>query len=417
MAVSAGVAGRWWRVTAPGHEETTGEPIRSRLVIMLPGFEPVSLGAHRRRFRNAAATTAATFGLQVSVGALMPQQPDGPVDIASWTMTTLGPGWRTEAEIVFYDSAAMNAHYAARSAPRRIASGIGAILAMIGTGAFARYVRDGWRFALFCLMPIGVVAFVATLAAAVPVLAAWLLGSLHLVWSLPLAALGAWAGLRYADRKLHLLLACDLWTATRDLARHQGPWPRFLASVCDDIGRRIDATEADEVVVVGHSLGAAPAVMALADERALAAAAKRPVGFLGAGSYLLAVAHHPAARTLRDCVRAVIGGRATWLEAQSLTDPVNFYRSNPARALDAGPPERVSILRVRFRNQLTPEHYNRIKRDFFRIHRQFVMGVERRTPYALHAIIGGPRSLSDIAASGGLREREPEASRSLATGS
>ncbi|MCC6206407.1 MAG: hypothetical protein IT533_15545, partial [Hyphomicrobiales bacterium] len=40
--------------------------------------------------------------------------------------------------------------------------------------------------------------------------------------------------------------------------------------------------------------------------------------------------------------------------------------------------------------------------DFFRTHRQFVYGVEKRSHYALFAIIGGPEPFSEIVARGGL---------------
>ena len=58
--------------------------------------------------------------------------------------------------------------------------------------------------------------------------------------------------------------------------------------------------------------------------------------------------------------------------------------------------------RVRFRNQLEPATYRSIRRDFFRVHRQFVYGVERRSHYAYHAILCGPEPFAEVARRGGL---------------
>ena len=60
---------------------------------------------------------------------------------------------------------------------------------------------------------------------------------------------------------------------------------------------------------------------------------------------------------------------------------------------------------MRFRNQLDPATYRAIKRDFFRVHRQFVFGVERRSHYAYHAILCGPEPFAEVARRGGAARR------------
>jgi hypothetical protein len=112
---------------------------------------------------------------------------------------------------------------------------------------------------------------------------------------------------------------------------------------------------------------------------------------------------HPAARTLRESVETVANSKTVWIDVQSLTDPMNFYQSDPVRDLKIKGEKSPILVRVRFRNQLCDEAYKSIRRDFFRVHRQFVFGVEKRTHYSWHAILCGPEQFADVAALGGLR--------------
>ena len=94
-----------------------------------------------------------------------------------------------------------------------------------------------------------------------------------------------------------------------------------------------------------------------------------------------------------------------WLDVQSLTDILNFYGSEPAQAAHRPRPVPMqNTTKVRFRNQLGEATYRAIKRDFFRVHRQFVFGVERRSHYSYHAILLGPEPFAAVARRGGLAD-------------
>ena len=366
---------------------------------MLPGFEPVSLDAHLRRFKREAEKTAPCYDATFSVGE--GRYEDGPCATATVDMDCQGPGWKVQSEVVFYGLAEFNNIYMGMPGPKRFLQGFLSVLDLCLTGAALRYLRDGWRFFLFFLSPFLVVAVMLALIA-LAVLPPVLMGIWHAAWSVPLAfalSLGASA----LGRRTHVPLIMDLWMLTVDVARgRRAEVNLVLDAVVEDIAARIAASNADEIIVVGHSFGAIPAIMALADARVTRVAQTRPVGLLAAGSFLLAVAHHPAAKSLREASRRVMRSAVAWLDAQSHTDPVNFFRTNPADALRVDVARRPSICEVRFKHQLSPESYRAIRGDFFRTHRQFVFGVERRSHYSLFAIIGGPERFADVTARGGL---------------
>lgn len=366
---------------------------------MLPGFERVYLEAHCRRFAREAARTAPHYDARISCGS--PRLEDGPCPTACFDMQSEGEGWQVQSEVVVYGLAELNAIYERRAWPLRCLSGFLSFLELLFVGAAFRYLRDGWRFFVFFLFPL--VLLVAAFAfLAIVILPAIQFGPWALFWSLPAALAGAFL-FSVVGKRLHVLLMMDLWTITVDAARERRPEVQtFLAAVVDDIARRVATTSADEVIVVGHSLGVVPGVLALADWRAAGAASIRPVGLLAAGSYLLAVAHHPAAGKLREAAARLMQCQVAWLDAQSHTDPINFFRTNPADALGIDTANPPSVVEVRFKNQLSPENYRHIRGDFFRTHRQFVFGVDKRSPYALFAILGGPEPFARVTANRGL---------------
>ena len=377
---------------------------------MLPGFERVSLESHYRRFCREATKSAPSYDVSFSFGA--PQVDEGACKTSSFEMTTQGSAWTTHAEVVLYDLACLNAMYDRQPMPVRLLRGFGAVLDLLFHGTALRYLRDGWRFFLFFLFPFFFVMAIVVLMA-LAIAPAALESPWHLAWSVPLALAG-FASLCVFAKRMHVPLMMDLWALTVDVPRgRKDDVRRMLAAVADDIATRIAASKVDEVIVVGHSFGAVPAVMALADPRVTKVAQQHPVGLLAAGSYLLAVAHHPAAKALREATRRVLRSPVTWLDAQSHTDPINFFRTNPADALRVHVAKRPSIVEVRFKQQLDPTSYAQIRGDFFRTHRQFVYGVERRSHYSLFGIIGGPERFTDVTARGGLlpdwtRFRSPE---------
>ena len=112
------------------------------------------------------------------------------------------------------------------------------------------------------------------------------------------------------------------------------------------------------------------------------------------GSSLLKVALHPAAGWLREAVHRVANAPAVyWVEYQALVDIINVYKVDPVAALGlpaTGKPI-VKIFRIRM---MVEEHtYRRFHLNFLRIHRQAVLGNERRYFYDYYMLCCGPIAL------------------------
>jgi hypothetical protein len=374
--------------------------VARRLALIFPGFEPIPVEAHCARFIREAKKNAPVFDMKI--GTSEPAFARDGVSTAGFTAYASGEGWRTDTEIVLYGLGDLNDAYAERGAVLRTLSGLAALADFVATGTFFRFVRTSWRYGLFFLYP--VVLFLAAVLIGI-VVARILPGDREFRWVAGLIAfvLALWL----ASAKMHFLLMMDDWACARDIARGgNSDIGERLGLIEADVRRRIETADADEILLAAHSFGAITAVLAL--ESALRHG-RKPVetGLLTTGSSLLKVALHPAAAKLRNAVAAIIANPVAWVDVQSLTDPINFYGSDPKKALRISTGKEPCILRVRFRNQLGEATYRSIKYNLFRVHRQFVYASEERTGYSFHAILCGPQTLSEIAANGGLAHRWP----------
>ena len=91
---------------------------------------------------------------------------------------------------------------------------------------------------------------------------------------------------------------------------------------------------------------------------------------------------------------------------------MNFYQFDPiaSHGIDVGAARRnPKIVPVRFRDIIQPEHYEKFRWQFFRVHFQFVMANELPNAYDFFMIVCGPVPLS-------ARMAVPDAALDVATG-
>ena len=101
-----------------------------------------------------------------------------------------------------------------------------------------------------------------------------------------------------------------------------------------------------------------------------------------------------------------------WIDCQARKDVMNFYQFDPitSHGIDVGDARRnPKIVPVRFRDIIRPEHYEKFRWQFFRVHFQFVMANELPNAYDFFMIVCGPVPLS-------ARIAVPDAALDVATG-
>ena len=364
-----------------------------RLVFLFAGFEPHDAEAQRKRFAYAAEKTGPLWGALFDVGALTPAAQGCP----EFRVAAAGAGWSAQTDVVVCDWSDLIARAGRESVAARFIPGAWALTSFALNGTLFRYVRTSWRYGLFFLYP-----GLLTLSALLPLL---LIGAAG-IWTLAGVSLSAFL-IWFFISKMHLMTMLDNWRFARAAALERNA--DILAKTAlfkSAMVKRIEAFHAEgadgEVVIAAHSLGAHFAAMALGGALPDMKPGTSAPGMLMVGSSLLKIALHPKAVQLRAAVGVIAQSEAHWLDVQSLTDALNFYRADPVASLGLSAKRPPVLQFIRFRTMLTPQTYRRIKLNWLRVHRQFVLAAERRTNYSFHMMLAGPFRFAEITANGGL---------------
>ena len=163
----------------------------------------------------------------------------------------------------------------------------------------------------------------------------------------------------------------------------------------------VRASDADEVVIVGHSSGSFLAVDVL--DRALArdpALGRRgpKLALLTVGANLPIVCFHPQAEWFRDRLRRLaVAPDIAWVDYQSRHDIMNFWPFDPiaGHGIVLGPERRNPlVVAISFRDLWKPGDFNRRRWRFFEAHFQFLLANERLgAAYDYYLICCGPFDL------------------------
>lgn len=355
-------------------------PVRRRILLHVPGYEPLPGPAQQRRLTRTLARSAACWGLSASIG---PGRSSADGVVLAFPAGLCGPDWATEAEVRILGWDDLIARDLAVPLPRRILGGLAALAALLRDGTLGRYRASHWRYLLFVALPVAMLAGAGLAGLAAALALGGLAGAaLGVVVALGLVVV--------ADRRAHLGHLCADWTFARDLARGARPEvtariARFAAEIAAARRRR----DVDEVVLVGHSLGMALLTEALAQAPEGPRAGPRLV-LIGLGSSLLKIALMPEAARLRAAVGriAAMPGLA-WIEFTSRRDLVSFHRADPVATLGL-PGTGPRMERVHPRAMLDAAGWRRVRASMLRAHRCYVTGNGRRYFYDWGLIACGP---------------------------
>ena len=373
-----------------------GEVVKKRCFLCVGGYEPVGPDWWHERFVRELDRFEKTWNVTTEVSKPVASDKDG---LANWKIDTRGPNWRVETDFVLLRWDDFVTADFARSNLERVPRGILALGDFIVSGAAYRYLRSSVRYFLFFLYPLVMLAGLIGAAVAIP----YLLTRFGLPIASPLAALlsiAAFVGMLYwPGRFLLINYLLDDWIFADELVhKSRAGLEQRVDRFARELVERARGSAYDEVVVSGQSLGGA-LMMEIVD-RALAldpALGKHgPVLWLmSTGSSLLKIALHPKAEWIRAATgRVADAPSVNWVEYQAIVDVISFYKTDPVVEMGLPDRERPVVQQVKIRRMLEPATYKRFWGNFFRLHRQFVMGNELRYFYDYFQICCGPAPLA-----------------------
>jgi len=369
-----------------------------RKVFYIPGYDPFPARRYRELYRKEGAKQAEISAYELGVFP-------GGDGAGRWRVASLIDGRVTEAEIeVLAWSDIVRA-----SMDRGIAATYWQMLRTawiyLSTGTFRRLFWLSRGPMVAAVYPVAMLLIQLALA----LVAAWIVGGIagRLTWpiagwiiGLPLAV-AILHGFRRIDGSLfvHYLMNDYAFSAGR-----RGATPPELAAREEDFASRIAAAlvdDVDEVLVVGHSSGAAIAVSVLARlvREEIAGDGERPaLALLTLGQSIPMVSFLPEAKQLRSDLRLLSEQKhLAWVDVSAPGDGCSFALADPVAVSGVGREGKPwpLVMSAAFTQTLTPESLRQLKRRYFRLHFQYLCAFDRPADYDYFKITAGPLSLAE----------------------
>jgi pimeloyl-ACP methyl ester carboxylesterase len=377
--------------------------VRRRHVYHVAGYDPMDAGALYRRFSRQLDVFRRTWSIEATVSAL---EQTSDKCRAWWTVRSRGPNWQVEAvhEALLWDDI-VRADFR-RPLALRLLKAAFAYCDLIVTGTMFRYILANQRYAIFFLFPIFSVVLFAVAGWIVARLAIGFLG----LDGVAAAALGVPVGvavflllLRWPGRRWRVEQLLDDWICAHAYIHGERPdIDARLELFAEALLARTRDTALDEIVIVGHSLGA----MLVLDIIVRALARDADFGRRGPAVCVLTIgatipkfALHPRAKPIRRRIAEVAAEPSiAWTEYQSRADTISFYKFDPVslrRVAEDRLDSKPVIRRVQIHDMLLPETFARCRTHVLRLHYRSVMANDRRAPYDYFLMVCGPVAFSD----------------------
>jgi hypothetical protein len=390
---------------APPVAASSGQEVRRRHVLYVPGYDPRDPQLYRRLAALELRRFARLWGARVEVAREAVN--DAATPSVGWTARVAAGEARVEVtyETLRWDD--IVAQDFATPLPVKMLRALNTLRDALMSGQLLRVAKASpwcavvWIYPVCALLGAALVGGGAGAAVAVAAAEVGAAPAAAVVLGVAAALAGAvavMAALRRAGSYvIHLI----------DDGRSQR---RYIHREDADLERRIDAfaariraakaqTNVDEVLVVGHSSGSFIAIDAVARayENDPDFGRGRPaLALLTVGATELLVALHPAAGWFRERLRRVAAEPTLfWAEVYGPWDLINFPNRDPVTELGLdlpadrpNPTFRRAFLTKMLRQGTIDELKRRL--NLFRLHFQFIMSNEVQGPFDYFSLVCGP---------------------------
>jgi hypothetical protein len=394
-------------------DSVAGRTVKSRKVFYIPGYDPIHPRRYRELYRSEGHAQAEISGFEI---ALRPKATKGRY---GWHVGAVMEGEATEADVEVLVWSDIVRESMDRSIPGTYWQLARTAWTYIASGTLRRlmWLRKGPVIA--ALYPVGMLLLQLLVAVAT----GWAVAALVSAFTWP------WVGwilglptivvmLRRFKSRDNRFFAYYLMHDYAYTAKLGGENPPELEARMAEFGRVIAealASEADEVLVIGHSSGAHLAVSILADliREGRVPANGPALGFLSLGQVIPMVSFLPHARRLRrDLHYLSQRDELFWLDVTAPGDGCAFALCDPVAVSGVAPARQKGplVISAAFTRTLTPERWKALRWRFFRLHFQYLCAFDNlpgtAADYDYFRITAGPMTLADR-----FRDRAASASR------
>ena len=378
--------------------------VRKRLVFYFSGFDPRGPAHYHSLYAEQAKLHTPLNGLDLEIGK---RRRSGRLANA-WTITANGGETVTEYEFLRWDDIIRSRW--PKNEWELLKSAVPTYWVFFKSNLVGRLLKIAWPSALTVSYPIITFLGLLLLGLFLAVLSGVYL---PLYAGLPLAAgilVGTiWLG-RWLDGRFRSFWLLRVYGAMQPWA--YGMMPELddrVREFAGDMVAKMRASDAEEILLVGHSVGTIltiPLVVELLKLKPDLGRDGRTFALISLGNCLPLVSLLPGSERLRDDLRTVATSPGVrWLDFSARRDGASVTQVDPLKVCGISRPEGIPVrpqqFPVRIVKMFPPALYNVIKKDIFRIHFQYIMAGELLTDYDFFAITAGLQ---------GIAERFPEQS-------
>ncbi|MBC2777910.1 alpha/beta hydrolase family protein [Parasphingopyxis marina] len=368
--------------------------VKKRLVLYLSGFDPRGVRYYHQLYRTEAAKQAEVSGYEIDVG----KRERLGEHMYRWNVGSTQDGETVETEYVYCEWDDIVRLFWVKK-PAKLAwitltSSWKAWLA----GVFVKTFQWSWPAGMTATMPGFVILFLLLFGLGLSGAGFAAFGPIGLAAGLAIGFGLFWLAYRM-EQKFNLTWVGRIVnfhieeerSPTNILDKRRDAFGDYLAA-------RLKDGDVDEILVAGHSYGAAIAIATVA--RALEQMPENApkLSLLTLGQTIMWLAWLPEAKAMREEIAAVAETDAVdWLDISAPPDGACFALVDPYTAIGDRNPGRKNpkLLNAKFHEIMPDAEFDRKSRDWMRLHFQYIMAAARPSDYDYFAITAGPRTLAE----------------------
>lgn len=368
--------------------------VRKRLVLYLSGFDPRGVRYYHQLYRADAARQAAVSGYEIDVGK---RERIG-ANLIRWHVRMHQDERSTETEYLYCEWDDIVRQFWVKQPTKLAWVTLTASWRALRSGVFAKTFQWSWPAGVTATMPVLAILFLLLFGLGLSVAGYFAIGVAGLFGGLVVGFTVLWLAYRL-EQKFNLTWVGRILSfhereeqsRTHTLDKRRDMFGAYLAE-------RIRQGGVDEILVAGHSYGAALAIAVVARALDDMTEDAPTLSLITLGQTIMWLAWLPEASAMRREIAAVAESDAVdWLDISAPPDGACFALVDPYTAIGDRSIDRKNpkLLNAKFHEIMPEAEFDRSSRNWMRLHFQYIMATARPADYDYFAITAGSQTLAD----------------------